>query len=452
MSIVKKRKSPEMTRRLYGMVPSVSTLFNLVKTHKIPATTNILSLPLNEIKLRPIIASCGGPADGLSRLLVRLLSPLLRYLGAHIVNVEEFILSLHRCSVPKEAFYASFDVVSLYTNVNNVGAVQALLSLIEDNEDHITMMGFPASEIKDLIEAALECNIFYFDNKFYKQKLGLAMSNRIAPVLAVIFLDHIENSSLTSKILFYKRYIDDVFVIRTAEEDLVETLKRLNSHDANIAFTWKIQGEIVFYHSSIQRSAHPVYIKANVVRNLLQGKRKLGTRRDSIGDAKVESILNSNGYFESNPKTWVPYRTADGVSLILPFVNDRMAREVNHIVKNSELPIRLVFRPPPTLKDFLTSSRIYEKRCREQSCRYCTSEKICELQGTVYLIQCGGCGEKHRTLKHEKENAPSFDVRVLHRYLVRPLERKIMEAREIYRIKPEINAKEEMRDLLRLIE
>ncbi|XGW22286.1 hypothetical protein V3C99_004926, partial [Haemonchus contortus] len=48
-----------------------------------------------------------------------------------------------------------------------------------------------------------------------------------------------------------------------------------------------------------------------------------------------------------------------------------------------------------TLKDLLTSSRIYEKRCREQSCRYCTSEKICELQGTVYLIQCGGCGEKY---------------------------------------------------------
>ncbi|XGW22535.1 hypothetical protein V3C99_005061 [Haemonchus contortus] len=162
-----------------------------------------------------------------------------------------------------------------------------------------------------------------------------------------------------------------------------------------------------------------------------------------------------------------------------------MAREVNRVVKNSQLPIRLVFRPPPTLKDLLTSSRIYEKRCHEQSCRYCTSEKICELQGTVYLIQCGGCGEKyvgetarplkirldehrralanpaayphssfsrHRTLRHEKESAPSFDVRVLHRYLVRPLERKIMEAREIYRIKPEINAKEEMRDLLRLIE
>ncbi|XGW22287.1 hypothetical protein V3C99_004927, partial [Haemonchus contortus] len=99
------------------------------------------------------------------------------------------------------------------------------------------MMGFSRSEVKDLIEAALECNIFCFDNKFYKQKRGLAMGNRVAPVLAVIFLDHIEKSSLTSGILFYKRYIDDVFVIGTTEEDLVETLKRLNSHDANITFT-----------------------------------------------------------------------------------------------------------------------------------------------------------------------------------------------------------------------
>ncbi|VDO64369.1 unnamed protein product [Haemonchus placei] len=91
------------------------------------------------------------------------------------------------------------------------------------------MMGFSLSELKDLIEAALECNIFCFDNKFYKQKRGLAMGNRIAPVLAVIFLDHIEKSSLTSGILFYERYIDDVFIIGTTEEDLVETLKRLNS-------------------------------------------------------------------------------------------------------------------------------------------------------------------------------------------------------------------------------
>ncbi|VDO64367.1 unnamed protein product [Haemonchus placei] len=124
-------------------------------------------------------------------------------------------------------------------------------------------------------------------------------------------------------------------------------------------------------------------------------KEKPGTRRNSVVDAKIESILESNGYFEGNTRTWVSHRRADGVSLIVPFVNDKMAREGNCVVKNSQLPIRLVFRPPPTLMDLLTSSRIYEKRCREQSCRHCTSEKICGLHFTVYLIQCRGYGEKY---------------------------------------------------------
>ncbi|VDO21508.1 unnamed protein product [Haemonchus placei] len=132
-----------------------------------------MTLPRTEIKTRPIISSCGGPADGLSWLLVRLLSPLLRYVGAHIVNVEEFISALHQCPVPTGAFYASFDVVSSYTNVNNAGAVQAVLSLIEDNKDDITMMGFSRGEVKDLIEATLECNIFCFDNKFYSRNEAL---------------------------------------------------------------------------------------------------------------------------------------------------------------------------------------------------------------------------------------------------------------------------------------
>ncbi|KAK6028677.1 hypothetical protein OSTOST_05237 [Ostertagia ostertagi] len=48
-SIVKKRMSSEMAKRLHGMVPVVPTLYNLVKTHKIPSTAHIMSLQLNEL-------------------------------------------------------------------------------------------------------------------------------------------------------------------------------------------------------------------------------------------------------------------------------------------------------------------------------------------------------------------------------------------------------------------
>ncbi|KAK6017626.1 hypothetical protein OSTOST_16849, partial [Ostertagia ostertagi] len=45
-SIVKKRMSSEMAKRLHGMVPTVPTLYNLVKTHKIPSTADTVSLQL----------------------------------------------------------------------------------------------------------------------------------------------------------------------------------------------------------------------------------------------------------------------------------------------------------------------------------------------------------------------------------------------------------------------
>ncbi|KAK6017879.1 hypothetical protein OSTOST_16591, partial [Ostertagia ostertagi] len=47
-SIVKKHLSSEMAKRLHGMVPVVPTLYNLVKTHKIPSTADTMSLQLNE--------------------------------------------------------------------------------------------------------------------------------------------------------------------------------------------------------------------------------------------------------------------------------------------------------------------------------------------------------------------------------------------------------------------
>ena len=58
---------------------------------------------------------------------------------------------------------------------------------------------------------------------------------------------------------------------------------------------------------------------------------------------------------------------------------------------------------------------------------------------------------KHRTLRHTVERPPSLSVKILHRHLMNVLERKVMEAMEIKRRRPEINNKEEMRDCLRLI-
>ncbi|EYB90000.1 hypothetical protein Y032_0224g2700 [Ancylostoma ceylanicum] len=75
-------------------------------------------------------------------------------------------LTGEKCRVPKSSCYVSFDAVSLYTNIDNNAAVKTLLELL-NNRKEVTLFGFSDSDIEILLEAALACNIFCFNNIFY---------------------------------------------------------------------------------------------------------------------------------------------------------------------------------------------------------------------------------------------------------------------------------------------
>ncbi|EYC33600.1 hypothetical protein Y032_0002g888 [Ancylostoma ceylanicum] len=397
-TVVKPTLGSNVVRALLDLHPVVPTFYCLVKTHKLPSSVAYQDLSANDIKVRPIVSSCGGPSDRLGWLLVRLLSPLLHFVGAHTVNVERFLSTLSECQVPSEAAYASFDVV--YINVDNSSAIDSVISLYEQHQSQISTMGFSADNVKTMINSVLACNVFRFENRFFEQRRGLAMGNRIAPILAIIFLDHIERATLTSRILLYKRYIDDVFVIGTTEMEVEATLEKLNAFDPYASFTierpdnegylsflnTKIrlsggQKEYVWYKKAASanilvhsKSAHPQFIKANVVRNLMKTEEKLCTATDVGVERTVARILEENGY-DGNPTTndtWFPHPTSDGIPLILPYVGDRAVRAVNEVVKQAGLPIRLVFRPSSTLNNLLTSTQIYEAKCPEPD-----EDKIC---------------------------------------------------------------------------
>lgn len=95
----------------------------------------------------------------------------------------------------------------------------------------------------------LNVAMFYvacFNNIFYAQKRGLALGNRIAPLLAIAFLDHIEKASLTKGIIFYKRYTDDVFATGSSYSELATTFAKLNSMESRSL--WKTLSEMDSYH------------------------------------------------------------------------------------------------------------------------------------------------------------------------------------------------------------
>ncbi|EYC30718.1 hypothetical protein Y032_0004g1730 [Ancylostoma ceylanicum] len=399
---------------------------------------------------------------------------------------------------------------TIIRQINSTLPKRTVLELLRVHHNEVHTFGLKEDDLRELLVTTLGCNIFQFDGEFYKQKRGLAMGLRISPLLAVIYLDCIERRSLVTGILFYKRYIDDVFVIGSTASDLHTMIENLNSRDTNIRFTvespddsgslpnlnTKVQicngtKQFLWYKKPIaknimlhSRSAHPLFMKANVIRYLIITKEKTCSRVSPEVEENIRQILEENGYTTSKPSSWRPPFVTGGIPLVLPYVNEHIARDVNRVVRASMLPIRLIFRPPPNLKNLLTSSRMYEDKCGGKNCTYCTEKKIYELRGTVYLVTCEGCGQKyigetsrplykrldehvralrnpssypnsgfsrHRTLCHTHEHPPAIRATVLHRSVETPLERKLIEALEIKRQSPEINNKDELMDAMRLI-
>ena len=91
-----------------------------------------------------------------------------------------------------------------------------------------------------MVEFVLKNNYFEFNSSCKHQILATAIGTKFAPPYACIFMDYIErkflkNEQIQSCIWF--RYIDDIFFVWTASEnELDESLNRLNSFHPNLRF------------------------------------------------------------------------------------------------------------------------------------------------------------------------------------------------------------------------
>ncbi|EYB98524.1 hypothetical protein Y032_0130g1519 [Ancylostoma ceylanicum] len=103
----------------------------------------------------------------------------------------------------------SFDVSSFYTNVSTNDALQALHEMLTLHEKEIEMYGLSRTLVMTLIR-------------------GLAMGQRLAPVLAIRFMSKIEEPVFARLPLLYCRYIDDCIVITSTQSEMDECFRIFN--------------------------------------------------------------------------------------------------------------------------------------------------------------------------------------------------------------------------------
>ena len=111
---------------------------------------------------------------------------------------------------------ASLDNDSLFTNAPLDETINICIdSLYKDDENSPKIR---KDVFRNLLTVATEESFFMFNNKFYKKNNGAVMGSPLGPALADIFMCSFENKCLKDcphslKPVFYRRYVNDIFVL-----------------------------------------------------------------------------------------------------------------------------------------------------------------------------------------------------------------------------------------------
>ena len=100
----------------------------------------------------------------------------------------------------------------------------------------------PKDVFRNLLNVATKESIFTFNSKFYKQIDGVAIGTPLGPALANVFMCSFENKWLkvyphSLKPVFYKRYVDYIFVLFSSLNQAEMFKKYLSPKNPNINFS-----------------------------------------------------------------------------------------------------------------------------------------------------------------------------------------------------------------------
>ena len=131
---------------------------------------------------------------------------------------------------PAGVIPVSFDVVSLYTNVDTWEAITTALEYIIKYKMNCLGLNTGDIDIWVLLHTLLDNVFAYEDVGYFQQIRGLAIGNRVRGTLAAILaMDKFERLLVYQELLplVYVRYIDDVGTVVKNQQEAENTLEYL---------------------------------------------------------------------------------------------------------------------------------------------------------------------------------------------------------------------------------
>ena len=205
--------------------------------------------PPADLKSRPVIAGPAAPTQNASKLVEKILTPLVTTQSTYIKDDWEFIGKLPQ-KIPFECKLFGCDIESLYTSINTDLGIQAVEYWVKKRRDLIPAR-FTLEFILQLVKFVFTNNNFRHKEKMFHQNYGASMGGSGSPPYACLSVGFLEETKLFPVILpnhfetnicdsikeFLSRYIDDGFVPLPAAVNEKVFLNCLNLMHPDVKFT-----------------------------------------------------------------------------------------------------------------------------------------------------------------------------------------------------------------------
>ena len=181
---------------------SFPQFYLLMKVHKSP------------LKTRPIVSYSGSLFYGLGKWVDHHLQTICTSFQSYVKSSFVLKHELDHLELPPNCQLVTADATSMYTNIHSSVAIPAIHQYLLLHQSRFPSI--PIDALVDALRLIMDNNIFQFGDTFWHQLSGTAMGAPPAPPYATVAFGIHEETILTefaSTLIFYRRYIDDVFAI-----------------------------------------------------------------------------------------------------------------------------------------------------------------------------------------------------------------------------------------------
>ena len=411
----------KMQDLIQRFTPSPGRFYTLPKIHK-----NISPPPG-----RPIISGNGMVTERISGFVSYFLNSLVSELPSYIQDTTHFLLELEKLKVddlPPDSFLATLDVVSLYPNIPHKEGCEASEYFLNKR----LHPDIPTSFLMILINFVLTHNNFVFNKENYIQLNGTAMGTKMGPGYACLFMGKFELDflgDLSFSPIFWKRFIDDIFLIWThGEEKFNLFLEKINSVHPNIKFESTKSNSIPFLDVLVKfengkietdlytkptdshnyldwNSCHPKSTKIGIPFSQALRIRRICSKDSNFNFrlSQLESYLHFKKYpsriikeafekvkkvkreeallykkRETTSRITFPIEYHPNIQNLVPTVHEKFEKILLQEPSNKNIypePPMIAFKRPPNLKDMITRASIAGPNNSEPGMQNCPDLK-----------------------------------------------------------------------------